>query len=94
MASLHPTSVRLTPAMLERVDDLLPELAGMPELATPARVPRSDALRLCLLRGLEALEEETREDKALAAIAEERAQEPDWVTEDEAARRLGRLQTG
>jgi len=55
--------VRLTTAMVERLDALLPELANSPELAMVQKVTRSDALRLCVLRGLDVLEQEAGKAK-------------------------------
>lgn len=63
VASYTPLNVRLTTTMVERLDALLPELANSPELATVQKVTRSDALRLCVLRGLDALEREVRKAK-------------------------------
>ena len=58
MATLHPIPVRLPEALVARIDALVPLLADEPELATKGTVTRSDALRLCVLRGLEVLEAE------------------------------------
>jgi len=60
MATLHPIPVRLPEALVARIDALVPLLADEPELATKGTVTRSDALRLCVLRGLEVLERERR----------------------------------
>lgn len=58
MASHTPLTVRVPQALVDRLDALVPLLADAPELATAANVTRSDALRLCVLRGLEVLEAE------------------------------------
>ena len=63
MATLHPIPVRLPEALVARLDALVPLLADAPELATKANVTRADALRLCVLRGLEALEAEHKPAK-------------------------------
>jgi len=63
VASYTPLNVRLTRAMVERLDALVPDLATMPELATVQKVTRSDALRLCVLRGLDVLEREVHKAK-------------------------------
>jgi len=63
VASYTPLNVRLTTAMVERLDALLPELANSPELAMVQKVTRSDALRLCVLRGLDVLEQEAGKAK-------------------------------
>jgi hypothetical protein len=65
MASYAPLTVRVPQALVDRIDALVPLLGDEPELATAANVTRSDALRLCVLRGLEALEakHETPEGK-------------------------------
>ena len=56
-------TVRVPQALVDRLDALVPLLADVPELATKANVTRSDALRLCVLRGLEALEAEHKAPK-------------------------------
>lgn len=58
MASHSPLTVRVPQALVDRLDALVPLLADAPELAMKANVTRSDALRLCVLRGLEVLEAE------------------------------------
>lgn len=58
MPTYSPLTVRVPTPLVARLDALVPQLADAPELATSATVTRSDALRLCVLRGLEALEEE------------------------------------
>lgn len=58
MATLRAIPVRLPEALVARLDALVPLLADEPELATKGNVTRSDALRLCVLRGLEVLEAE------------------------------------
>ena len=65
MATQAPLTVRVPQALVDRLDALVPLLADAPELATAANVTRADALRLCVLRGLEALEakHETPEGK-------------------------------
>lgn len=60
VATYTPLNVRLTTAMVERLDALLPALAERPDMAMLEKVTRSDALRLCVLRGLDALEKEAR----------------------------------
>ena len=56
MATQAPLTVRVPQALVDRIDALVPLLGDAPELATAANVTRSDALRLCVLRGLEVLE--------------------------------------
>jgi len=51
-----PLTVRVPESLVARIDALVPLLADEPELAAAANVTRSDALRLCVLRGLEVLE--------------------------------------
>ena len=63
MATQAPLTVRVPQALVDRLDALVPLLADAPELATQANVTRSDVLRLCVLRGLEALEAEHRAKK-------------------------------
>lgn len=58
MATLRAIPVRLPEPLVDRIDALVPLLGDAPELATAANVTRSDALRLCVLRGLEVLEAE------------------------------------
>lgn len=58
MATLRAIPVRLPEALVARLDALVPLLADEPELATKGTITRSDALRLCVLRGLEVLEAE------------------------------------
>ena len=58
MATLRAIPVRLPEALVDRLDALVPLLADAPELAMKANVTRADALRLCVLRGLEVLEAE------------------------------------
>lgn len=62
MATLRAIPVRLPEALVARLDALAPLLTDAPELATKGNVTRSDALRLCVLRGLEVLEAEHAED--------------------------------
>jgi len=63
MATQAPLTVRVPQALVDRIDALVPLLADAPELATAANVTRADALRLCVLRGLEALEAEYKPAK-------------------------------
>lgn len=65
MPSYTPLTVRLPDALVARLDALVPLLADEPELATKGTVTRSDALRLCVLRGLDVLEGSTGETKEL-----------------------------
>ena len=58
-----PLTVRVPESLVARIDALVPLLGDAPELATAANVTRSDALRLCVLRGLEALEAEHKAPK-------------------------------
>ncbi len=51
-------TLRLPHAHVARLEALVPKIADAPELATVGRVTRSDVLRLAVLRGLAALEEE------------------------------------
>lgn len=61
-----PLTVRVPESLVDRIDALVPLLGDAPELATAANVTRSDALRLCVLRGLEALEAEHKAPGAAA----------------------------
>lgn len=63
MATQAPLTVRVPQALVDRIDALVPLLGDEPELATKANVTRADALRLCVLRGLEALEAEHKPAK-------------------------------
>lgn len=63
MATQAPLTVRVPQALVDRIDALVPLLADAPELATAANVTRADALRLCVLRGLEVLEAEHKAPK-------------------------------
>jgi hypothetical protein len=76
---LDAVNLRLPTHMLRRADALRAVAAGAPELAILPNVTRSDILRLCVLRGLEALEEEYEEivDDELAREAERRLAEAD-----------------
>lgn len=58
--ALRPVNLRLPRAMLSRAEALCELLSDTPapELAILPNVTRSDVLRLCLLRGLEAIERE------------------------------------
>jgi len=58
MPTYSPLTVRVPTPLVARLDALVPLLADAPELTMSATVTRSDALRLCVLRGLEALEAE------------------------------------
>lgn len=51
-----PITVRLPQNLVDRLDQITPLLTNTPEFATMTTVSRSDALRLCVLRGLEELE--------------------------------------
>jgi hypothetical protein len=53
-------SFRVPGALLERLDALIPKVGRLPELALSGQVSRSDVTRLALLRGIAALEAETR----------------------------------
>lgn len=57
-ATMRTIPVRLPPALIERLDALVPLAAGAAELATVGAVTRSDVLRLAVLRGLADLEAE------------------------------------
>ena len=54
----NPTSVRLTSDILKRVDRLLPKLERDPERRALGKITRSKAIRLAIVRGLDALEGE------------------------------------
>jgi hypothetical protein len=72
--ALNAVNLRLPAHMLRRVDALREAAVQAPELAVVPNVTRSDVLRLCVLRGLAALEEEYEEivDAELAAEADRR----------------------
>lgn len=57
-----PTSIRLPPDILDRVDKLVEKLHHLPEFAL-TRASRSAVLRLAVLRGLDALEQEAKRHK-------------------------------
>jgi len=65
MASHSPLTVRVPQALVARLDALVPLLTDEPELATKSTITRSDALRLCVLRGLDVLEREHTSDKGM-----------------------------
>ena len=54
-----PTSLRLPADLLERADRLAERLDKLPEFAL-ARATRTSILRLAILRGLDALEQEAK----------------------------------
>jgi hypothetical protein len=51
-------AIRVAPDILRRADKLLPKIAGDRTLATVGRITRSTVLKLALMRGLDALEQE------------------------------------
>jgi predicted transcriptional regulator len=51
-------SLRVSDALLERIDRLTPALEGRPELTARIEPTRSDVLRLALARGVAELEQE------------------------------------
>jgi hypothetical protein len=53
---------RLPDDMLERIDALVPRLGRRPELRAWGRASRAAVLRLLLLKGLEIVEEELRQE--------------------------------
>ena len=57
-------TTRVSEAIVERVDDLIPFIATRPEYSPSGAVSRSDALRLALLKGLIVLEQEREELEA------------------------------
>lgn len=54
------TTVRLPADMMTRIEALVPVVEQWPEFAVHGRVSRSAVIRLLLLRGLEAVEAETK----------------------------------
>lgn len=77
--TLNSVNLRLPRAMLERAEALRAHAANARELATVPTVTRSDVLRLAMLRGLEALEEEMDEivDREMLRESERRLMDPD-----------------
>ncbi len=77
--ALAALNLRLPRHMLERVEALCEVLDEAPELAVLPNVTRSDVLRLCVLKGLEVLEDryEAVVDRELAEEAERRLSEPE-----------------
>ncbi len=71
---LRAVNLRLPRRLLEQADELREALKDAPELATLPDVTRSDVLRLAVLKGLQALEDEYEAvvDQGLIEIAEER----------------------
>ncbi|MAE17310.1 MAG: hypothetical protein CL911_07715 [Deltaproteobacteria bacterium] len=53
--------VRVAPALIKNIDELAEHLEAIPEYAPTGRCTRSDAVRLLLLRGLQAMERELEE---------------------------------
>jgi hypothetical protein len=53
-------NVRIPRALLARIDELVPHLQDHRVFALNTQVSRSDAVRLAILRGVEALEVETK----------------------------------
>ena len=76
---LNSVNLRLPAALLERAEALAEAAASAPELAILPNVTRSDILRLCLLRGVEALESEYEAvvDEGLAEAVRERMADPE-----------------
>ena len=75
----NSVNLRLPRHMLERADALREALGHVPELALLPSVTRSDVLRLCVLKGLEVLEErhEAAVDQELAEEADRRLTDPE-----------------
>ena len=76
--TLNSVNLRLPRAMLERAEALRKHASRARELATAPTVTRSDVLRLAMLRGLEALEEEMDEivDREMLRESERRLMDP------------------
>lgn len=53
--------VRTSPVLVKQIDELAVQLEGIPEYAPTGRCTRSDAVRLLLIRGLEAIKVELEE---------------------------------
>jgi hypothetical protein len=51
-------SVRVSPEMLKRADRLIPKVSRDPAVTTIGRVTRSTVVKLALMRGFDALEQE------------------------------------
>ncbi len=75
----NSVNLRLPRRMLERADALREALVHAPELAILPSVTRSDVLRLCMLKGLEVLEErhEAAIDQELGEEADRRLTDPE-----------------
>jgi hypothetical protein len=58
MSNEEPVSIRLPTALLDRAERLAKKLAADPTHSSVFRVTRAAALRMALLRGVEALEED------------------------------------
>ena len=52
------TSVRLPSKLIDRLDELIPVLEDDPSMMAMGTITRSKVIRLALLRGVEALEED------------------------------------
>jgi hypothetical protein len=61
MQQRQPTSVRLPEPLIERLDALAAKLNADPERGMERVFKRSDAFRLALIRGIEAMEAELSE---------------------------------
>ena len=61
MAVSPAIGLRLPQAIVDRLDALAPLLAAAPELALSHKVSRSQAIQLAILRGLEVLEREYKQ---------------------------------
>jgi predicted DNA-binding protein len=53
-----PVSVRVPPELARRMDRLIPKIAKDPAVATLGIVTRSTLVKLAILKGVEALEQE------------------------------------
>jgi len=59
-----PVSIRLGQDILDRADALIDKVSNFPELAMVTEAKRAHVIRLAVLRGLDALEQETSTKKA------------------------------
>ena len=57
-------SIRVLRSLVDRLDQLVPDMAGDPRMHVLGKVSRSDVARAAMVRGLEILELEYRAEQA------------------------------
>jgi hypothetical protein len=73
MADSSIVTLRLPKSLLQRADALIPTLRSNSDIFVVGRLSRSVVLRLAVLRGLEAMEEDTPVRPARSASAKKRS---------------------